>query len=82
MTARDSGKGVAGSGMSAVCRAMIALRRVLKLRPPDFTHYNYPGIYKDEDFHHCGLEPNDAIVNWDNEAEVWMCELDGLAECV
>ncbi|OBZ78260.1 Alpha-amylase [Grifola frondosa] len=32
------------------------------------------------DFHHCGLEPGDAIVNWDNTLEVWTCQLDGLAD--
>ncbi len=66
-----------------VC-AMIALRWVLncaRLRPPDFTHHDYPGIYMDQDFHHCGLQPNDTIVNYDNEVEVWTCEVGGLAEC-
>ncbi|KAH9169807.1 glycoside hydrolase [Lactarius sanguifluus] len=46
----------------------------------DFTHYDYPGIYKDQDFHHCGLEHNDTIVDFDNKVEVWTCELGGLAE--
>jgi len=45
-----------------------------------FTHYNYPGIYQYQDFHHCGLEPNDNIVNYDNEIEVWTCQLEGLAD--
>ncbi|KAI0034829.1 glycoside hydrolase [Vararia minispora EC-137] len=45
-----------------------------------FTHYNYPGIYQTQDFHHCGLEPGDDIVNWNNEQEVWTCELDNLAD--
>jgi hypothetical protein len=36
----------------------------------------------DQNFHHCGLEPNDTIVDYDNKAEVWACELDGLAEYV
>lgn len=45
-----------------------------------FTHYDYPGIYMDQNFHHCGLEPNDTIVDYDNKAEVWACELDGLAD--
>jgi hypothetical protein len=47
---------------------------------PDFTHYVYPGIYEYQGFHHCGLEPNDTIVNYDNAVEVWTCQLDGLAE--
>ncbi|KAI9429653.1 glycoside hydrolase superfamily, partial [Lactarius psammicola] len=45
-----------------------------------FTHYNYPGIYHNRDFHHCGLEPNDNIVNYDNKTEVWTCQLNGLAD--
>ena len=47
-----------------------------------FTHYNYPGIYQNQDFHHCGLEPGDDIVNYDNAQEVQTCELVNLAECV
>ncbi|KAI9429334.1 glycoside hydrolase [Lactarius indigo] len=46
----------------------------------DFPRYNYPGIYKGQDFHHCGREPNNTIVNYDNKVEVWTCELDGLAD--
>ncbi|KAK2464550.1 hypothetical protein APHAL10511_003408 [Amanita phalloides] len=45
-----------------------------------FTHYTYPGIYQYKDFHHCGLEPNDDIVNYDNRLEVQTCQLLGLAD--
>ncbi|KAI0330674.1 glycoside hydrolase [Cubamyces sp. BRFM 1775] len=45
-----------------------------------FTHYNYPGIYQYQDFHHCGLEPDDNIVNYDNAVEVQTCQLEGLAD--
>ncbi|KAI0366013.1 glycoside hydrolase [Pilatotrama ljubarskyi] len=45
-----------------------------------FTHYNYPGIYQNQDFHHCGLEPGDDIVNYDNAVEVQTCELENLAD--
>ncbi|KAI0071345.1 glycoside hydrolase [Panus rudis PR-1116 ss-1] len=45
-----------------------------------FTHYNYPGIYQTQDFHHCGLEPGDDIVNYDNRQEVQTCELVNLAD--
>jgi len=45
-----------------------------------FTHYNYPKIYQNQDFHHCGLEPGDDIVNYDNRVEVQTCELVNLAE--
>ena len=47
-----------------------------------FTYYDYPGIYNDSNFHHCGLEPDDNIVDYNNEVEVWTCQLEGLAECV
>ena len=45
-----------------------------------YTHYNYPGIYQTQDFHHCGLEPGDDIVNYNNRVEVQTCELVNLAE--
>ncbi|EJD07843.1 glycoside hydrolase [Fomitiporia mediterranea MF3/22] len=45
-----------------------------------FTHYDYPGIYEYQDFHHCGLEPGDDIVNYDNRVEVQTCELVNLAD--
>jgi glycosidase len=46
------------------------------------AHYVYPGIYQNQDFHHCGLETNDEIVNYDNRLEVQTCQLDNLAESV
>ncbi|KAI9456015.1 glycoside hydrolase [Lactarius psammicola] len=46
----------------------------------NFTHYNYPGIYQGQDFHYCGLEPNNNIVKYDNKDEVWTCQLNGLAD--
>lgn len=45
-----------------------------------YTHYVYPGIYQAQDFHYCGLETNNDIVNYDNRVEVQTCQLDGLAE--
>ncbi|KAK7691589.1 hypothetical protein QCA50_004988 [Cerrena zonata] len=45
-----------------------------------FTHYNYPGIYQNQDFHHCGLESGDDIVNYGNAQEVQTCELVNLAD--
>ena len=45
-----------------------------------FTHYDYPGIYQDQDFHHCGLQPGDQIVDYKNRKEVQTCELNHLAE--
>ncbi|ESK93482.1 alpha-amylase [Moniliophthora roreri MCA 2997] len=45
-----------------------------------FTHYEYPGIYQNQDFHHCGLEAGDDIVNYGNRVEVQTCELVNLAD--
>ncbi|KAL1661454.1 glycoside hydrolase superfamily [Schizophyllum commune] len=45
-----------------------------------FTHYDYPGIYETQDFHHCGLESGDDIVNYSNREEVQTCELVNLAD--
>ncbi|KAB5588411.1 Glycoside hydrolase family 13 protein [Ceratobasidium theobromae] len=45
-----------------------------------FTHYNYPGIYQTQDFHHCGLQSGDDIVNYGNRVEVQTCELVNLAD--
>ena len=48
----------------------------------NFTHYSYPGLYENDNFHHCGLEPNDLLVDFFSAAEVQTCELVGLAEYV
>lgn len=45
-----------------------------------FTHYNYPGIYQSQDFHHCGLTSGDDIVNYGDRAQVQTCELVNLAD--
>ncbi|KAE9394317.1 alpha-amylase-domain-containing protein [Gymnopus androsaceus JB14] len=45
-----------------------------------FTEYVYPGIYESQDFHYCGLEADNLLTNYDNEEEVWTCQLDGLAD--
>ncbi|KIM37787.1 carbohydrate-binding module family 20 protein [Hebeloma cylindrosporum] len=45
-----------------------------------FTHYNYPGIYQDQNFHHCGLRPGDRIVDYTNRVEVQTCQLGTLAD--
>ncbi|QRW07284.1 alpha-amylase [Ceratobasidium sp. AG-Ba] len=45
-----------------------------------FTHYVYPGIYQYQDFHHCGLVPNDKIWNFSSRLEAQTCELENLAD--
>jgi glycosidase len=44
-----------------------------------FTHYNYPGIYQGQDFHHCGT-PGDDITDWNDRSQVQNCELANLAD--
>ncbi|KAF8528372.1 glycoside hydrolase [Hysterangium stoloniferum] len=46
----------------------------------NYTHYAYPGIYQVQDFHHCGLEPGDEIINYNNRLEVQTCEIVNLAD--
>ncbi|MNK07428.1 Alpha-amylase precursor [compost metagenome] len=45
-----------------------------------FSHYDYPGLYSNEDFHHCGRNGNDDIVNYSDRWEVQNCELLDLAD--
>ncbi|KAJ1305174.1 hypothetical protein OPQ81_000205 [Rhizoctonia solani] len=45
-----------------------------------FSHYNYPGLYSWNDFHHCGLTNNDDIQNWGDTEQIWNCELSNLAD--
>lgn len=44
-----------------------------------YTHYNYPGLYSENDFHYCG-RPNDDISNYGDRWEVQTCELSNLAD--
>jgi alpha-amylase len=45
-----------------------------------FSHYDYPGTYQVQDFHHCGRNGNDDIVNYGDAFEVQNCELVDLAD--
>ncbi|KAJ1305175.1 hypothetical protein OPQ81_000206 [Rhizoctonia solani] len=45
-----------------------------------FSHYNYPGLYSWNDFHHCGNGNNDDIQNWGDRGQLWNCELFNLAD--
>ena len=38
--------------------------------------YDYPPLYRAGDFHSCQT----SISNWDDESQVWNCQLDGLAD--
>ena len=45
-----------------------------------YAHYEYPGIWTDADFHHCGLTANDDIASYQDAAQVQTCELVNLAD--
>jgi len=45
-----------------------------------YTHYSYPGIWDQEDFHQCGLTPNDDIADYSDAIQVRDCELLNLAD--
>lgn len=76
MSGVDSGTGVAGS--STFLSDSLPYH-VSKARPIAFTHYNYPGTYSPQDFHHCGT-PGDDIQDFSNPSQVQNCELSNLAE--
>jgi alpha-amylase len=45
-----------------------------------YSHYDYPGVYQFQDFHHCGRNGNDDIANYFDRFEVQHCELVDLAD--
>jgi len=45
-----------------------------------FSSYSYPGLYEWDDFHHCGLTPDDDIADWDDPVQLRECELVDLAD--
>ncbi|GGM57543.1 alpha-amylase [Longimycelium tulufanense] len=45
-----------------------------------YSHYEYPGLYGYEDFHHCGRNGDDNIVDFRDRYEVQNCELVNLAD--
>ena len=45
-----------------------------------YEHYDYPGLYGSDDFHHCGLTGDDDIADYDSREQVQTCELVNLAD--
>ncbi|GAA3642876.1 carbohydrate-binding module family 20 domain-containing protein [Microbacterium awajiense] len=45
-----------------------------------YEHYEYPGLYTDADFHHCGLTADDDIQDYTSREQVQTCELVNLAD--
>ncbi|QKJ18594.1 alpha-amylase [Microbacterium hominis] len=45
-----------------------------------YDHYEYPGLYGFDDFHHCGLTSQDDIEDYNSREQVQTCELVNLAD--
>lgn len=45
-----------------------------------YSHYSYTDVYQYQDFHHCGRNGNDDIVNYSDRYEIQNCELVDLAD--
>jgi alpha-amylase len=45
-----------------------------------YEHYEYPGLFGSDDFHHCGLTANDDIADYKSREQVQTCELVNLAD--
>lgn len=45
-----------------------------------YEHYEYPGLYGHDDFHHCGLTTHDDIEDYRSREQVQTCELVNLAD--
>ena len=65
-------------GRSTTCPARTTAAPAGPARPT--AHYDYPGIYQTQDFHHCGRNGGDDIVNYNDRYEVQNCELVNLAD--
>ena len=46
----------------------------------DFTHYEYPGLYSEDDFHDCPMTASGDIENYSDQQQVQECELVNLAD--
>lgn len=46
----------------------------------NFSHYEYPGLYSHQDFHHCGRNGNNDIRDFRDLYELQNCELVDLAD--
>ena len=66
--------------VDAVINHMTGVRSGTGVGGSEYREYEYPGIYGYDDFHHCGRNDNDDIVDFDDPWEVRNCELVNLAD--
>ncbi|RYZ96854.1 MAG: hypothetical protein EOP11_22860, partial [Proteobacteria bacterium] len=66
-----------------VLNHMSAMENAVGFAGSPHQHYNYPGLYQWQDFHHCGRnsgEHQDDIINYHDLYELQNCELLNLAD--
>ncbi|RMF62000.1 MAG: ATPase [Bacteroidetes bacterium] len=66
--------------VDAVLNHMTGVYRGRGTAGSTFSEYDYPGLYDNDDFHHCGLTENDDIQDFDDPEQVRTCELVNLAD--
>ncbi len=64
----------------AVINHMSAMETGVGSGGTQFQKYAYPSLYSYDDFHHCGRNGNDRIVNYRDPYELRNCELLGLPD--
>lgn len=64
----------------AVVNHMAGIESGVGVAGTAFTHYSYPGLYDEADFHHCGLTADDDIADYTSREQVQTCELLNLAD--
>jgi alpha-amylase len=68
----------AGVGIyaDAVINHMAGIPELSGIAGSEFSEYEYPAVpYGHDDFHHCGLNDKDTVVNYDNLEEFQTCQL-------
>lgn len=66
--------------VDAVINHMTGIPAGVGVAGTQFSHFNYPGLFQHQDFHHCGRNGNDNIINFDDRYELQFCELLDLAD--
>jgi alpha-amylase len=60
----------------AVINHMAGIPELSGIAGSEFSEYDYPAVpYAYDDFHHCGLNEQDTVVNYDNLEEFQTCQL-------
>ncbi len=66
--------------VDAVINHMSGFESGFGLTGTAFTHFSYENLYGYNDFHHCGRNGDDNIINFNDRYELFNCELLNLAD--